>query len=104
MYINSPSTKTKNAEKEVLEELNAETLSIECVGGVVADSGMNGNHVEVYCCQITSPSLKEGYEGIHNIMLLSLEEIQNMAHNGEINDGYTLSAIELLQSRADNAN
>ena len=49
--------------------------------------------------EIVQRLLKEGYEGIHRVVLMSEEEISDSISTGRINDGYTLSALELIHKK-----
>ena len=90
---------SENAVKELDEELGVTVHKAEYIGKVVADSGLSGNPVDVYYCEVSRPVLKEGYEGIHRIVLMSEEEISESISAGRINDGYTLSALELIHKK-----
>ncbi|MBQ6456602.1 MAG: TIR domain-containing protein [Mogibacterium sp.] len=90
---------SENAVKELDEELGVAVHKAEYIGKVVADSGLSGNPVDVYYCEVSRPVLKEGYEGIHRVVLMSEEEISDSISTGRINDGYTLSALELIHKK-----
>jgi ADP-ribose pyrophosphatase len=89
----------ENARKEIEEELGAKILKLERLGQVVADSGLNGNKVDVYYCEIGQPCLKEGYEGIRKLEYYTAEELAESIKVEGINDGFTLSALGLLKNR-----
>ena len=57
---------------------------------------MSGGKADVYYCEISEPKLKKGYEGIHKLILLTPDELKEKITNGEIDDGYTLAAMEML--------
>ena len=69
------------------------------IASVIADSGVSGQKVSVYKCFITEPVRKEGYEGIVELELFSLDELLEKAGKGEINDGYTLAALSLMSAK-----
>lgn len=92
-------TGAENAAKEIREELGTRVLSSCYLGKVVADSGINGNPVEVYECKIADYETKKGYEGIENVVSLSETEIREWIAKGMINDGYTLAALSLLAGK-----
>ena len=89
-----------NAAKELEEELNANVRDIHYLGDIIADSGVSGNCVHVYHCKITRPALQKRYEGIRRLLFLSPEEISQEIQKGTLNDGYTLSALEMLEQSA----
>ena len=86
----------ENARKELREELGARVLSVKEAGTVVADSGLSGNRVKIYRCEIEEPQLKKDYEGICEIKLATETELKEMAAAGMLDDGYTLAALEVL--------
>lgn len=85
-------TSVDNVLKELREELGAETHSVAFIGTVVADSGICGNEVSVYLCELNNAETKYQYEGIEKIVLLSEKELDDWIANGKIDDGFTLSA------------
>ena len=87
----------ENAEKEAEEELGTRPHDIKYLGQVVADSGMNGNIVDVYTCSVDAEkiNIREKYEGIKNAVMLDSQEIKDYIRTGKINDGFTLSAYTL---------
>ena len=91
----------ENAKKEVEEELESRVLETKSLGTIVADSGVSGNPVDVVMCGIDHFSLKKDYEGIQKVIALSYEELREWVASGKINDGYTLSALTLLQMKND---
>ena len=92
-------TAEQNAKKEILEELGAEVISFTTIGSVIADSGLRGGAAEVIVCEIKNYELKEDYEGIKGLLLLSESELCEWLVNGKIDDGFTLSAIALLSAK-----
>lgn len=89
----------KNVGKEIEEELGAVTLHTEYLGEVVADSGMSGNKVSVYLCEIGEVKIKKGYEGILEYVVMSKADIKNWIRLGKINDGFSLAALGLYFMR-----
>lgn len=92
-------TVIENARKEVAEELNATINNITFLGEVVADSGLCGNKVAIFMCEVEGTKLKYGYEGIDEIIMLSENEISEWICQGKINDGYTLAAYAQYRAR-----
>lgn len=85
----------ENAKKEIKEEINADTISCDIIGTVVADSGVCGEKVAICLCEISKPFINEHYENIDEINLCSIDELTELIKNNAINDGYTLSALSL---------
>lgn len=89
----------ENAERELWEELGARCQRILPLGEVAPDSGLSASAAEVFLCELESyePSLRE--EGVREILTLSEEELKQCLVRGEINDGFTLAALTLWQSK-----
>ena len=91
-------TPTENVIKELREEVNGVVKNTYFLGNVIADSGFEGNQVAVYLCDLSSYSLQYQHEGIQNLAILTLSELQQWIHDGKINDGFTLSALTLWEA------
>lgn len=89
----------ENTKKEISEELNAIAYDIMRIGTVVADSGLCGEEVNIVVCKADLPEIKYGYEGITDIVLVSMDEICEMIKAGRINDSFTLSAVSHILSQ-----
>ena len=87
---------SENAVKELREELKCCPGRPELLGQVVADSGICGEKVWVFRCSITKPYTDGIYENIRSYTTVTLPELLQMVRRGQINDGFTLSAITLL--------
>lgn len=89
-----------NLRKELREELGtAEISNVRRLGAIAADSGILGTKAEVFLCDLEHPVLKQGYEEIEEIRLLSENELKERIGRGEISDGYTLAAFALYLSK-----
>ncbi len=88
-------TAFENAEKEMLEETGATVKCMTKLGEVIADSGLSGSKADVILCEISQTELRDKYEGIVEIVELTLSQFTKKAACGEINDGFTLAALEL---------
>lgn len=85
----------ENAKKELREEIHAEALSCEELGTTLADSGLSGEEIKVFCCEIKDFGFDSGYEGITNVAAFSLDELKNMIRDRKLDDGFTLAALAL---------
>lgn len=94
----------ENACKELFEEIGADVApeNLISLGTVVADSGISGNEVSIFMCNIQDAELKKGYEGIGDILMLSDAELNAAIASGKITDGYTLSAFMLWKCKGGN--
>lgn len=90
----------ENVKKEISEELGAQAEKLTCLGTVFADSGLTGNPVKVYMCEVHGVQEKIGYEGITRVTLLTEEELEHWIADGKITDGFTLSAYSLYKCRS----
>ena len=92
---------SKNAEKELREELHA-CISKEPVflGQVSPDSGLTSGCADVYCVELDSMEPAVGEEGIIGVELLTEEELKQLTTSvfTWTDDGFTLSAITLYTS------
>lgn len=89
----------RNAIKETEEEIGAEPHDVNLIGQIVADSGINGNKVDVYSCKVENIRIKEKYEGIKSFRLLSDDEMKQWIKERKINDGYTLASYALYSGQ-----
>lgn len=89
----------ENAKKEISEELGCECTDLQLLGRMVADSGICGEPVWVYGCQVDQPAVAQFYENITGCIEVTVEEITQMVRDGKINDGFTLSAMTLLNAK-----
>lgn len=93
-----------NVRKELSEEIGATTTDIEFLGKVVPDSGLSGNKVNIYKCKVLEYNENVNVEGIEEIKAISIDKIEQMILNGEINDGFTISAINFLRLSSNKQN
>ncbi len=92
----------QNAKKEMSEELKSNTDNYALLGTVIADSGVCGNEVQVYKCDITDEVATSDSEGIVGGIEVTAAEIQEMIQNRQITDGFTLAALQLYQNSKSN--
>lgn len=90
----------ENVCKEMKEELSANVNKIEKIGEVIADSGLTSNKVSVFKCEIEQYAIKDGYEGIKEVLLLEKDEFEKWIQDGKITDGFTLAAYSLDNARS----
>jgi len=84
---------------EIVEELGVQPKTITKLGEVVADSGLSGTLVSVFSCEVSTPIIKEEYEGIKGYIELTQEELEQYINEGKITDCFTLSAFLLYKLR-----
>ena len=85
--------------RELAEETGTTAMSSEVLGHVIADSGVSGDRVTIIAAEIGQASANIGHEGIQGYVLLTEEELDGKLSRGEIEDGFTLSAVALYKAR-----
>lgn len=87
-----------NIRKELAEEMGAVVEDIRKLGMIRADSGLSAGLADVYLAQVSQANAQIGHEGIRELLWVSEEELHSMIRSGAITDGFTLSALTLLDS------
>lgn len=82
---------------ELSEEMGATAIQVTHLGQVRADSGLAAGLVDVFLAEVTSAQAQLGHEGIQDLLWVSEAELTDMIRRGEIQDGFTLSALTLLR-------
>lgn len=97
-YATSGLPAEENARKETEEELGAKVRSTKYIGTVVADSGMSGQAVGIYLCEVESYHQPDHYEGIVGTCVVTHGELVDMICHNQISDGFTLAAYSHLSA------
>lgn len=95
-YAERDTAAKENACKEIGEELGAKVEDLQHIGCVVADSGISGQTVDIFRCEILNYQIQENHEGIVDAVVVTGEELTDMICNNEISDGFTLAAYSYL--------
>lgn len=100
-FLEKGLTKEENARKELKEEINATEAQMHYLGEVLPDGGMIGTSSALFLAKVPACQLKvnDELEGITTILELSCEEITEKILNGEIVDGYTMTALFLAKTK-----
>ncbi|MBO4551786.1 MAG: NUDIX hydrolase [Candidatus Methanomethylophilaceae archaeon] len=85
----------ENARAEILQEAGCTDCEMTHLGHLYPDSGLTSNKVDVFRCEMHNMSEKIGHEGIYGYRLVTEDELRQLIMNGEIDDGFTLSAFTL---------
>lgn len=93
-------TAEENCKKELMEELGCNTNSVDFLGTLVVDSGLNGDKVSVFACEVDGFTEKQGYEGIQNVLEVSKSKMKELIAENLITDGFSLSAYAMFMSKA----
>lgn len=91
----------QNAAKELYEETGIKDAKLTHLGQLNSDSGLTSDQVDLFLAEVKALSVsllhKEETESIAQVRLFSLDEICKMIVDGEITDGFTMSAIGIWQ-------
>jgi ADP-ribose pyrophosphatase len=90
---------TENAVEEILEETGFDIVGIEKLGEVHPDTGILASKANVYCATLSPGSnhtATDIIESICKVEFFTLAEIKMLISEGEISDGYTLSALAMF--------
>lgn len=98
-FGNSRMSASENARKEAGEEIGADDDAPTELGMVVANSGLSGVRVKVFLFRVHDYHTAYGQEGIVDANAYTPEEIEAMIENGELNDGFTLSAWAMYRTK-----
>lgn len=91
----------ENAAKELFEETGYTIRSLEFIGNVYPDTGLLSMQASVYAAYV-DPQVKQaadGEEAICSIETVAPDRLRKMIQDGDITDGYTLSALALYWAR-----
>lgn len=89
---NTPAT--ENARKEVLEEVEGEIKDEPVdLGEIYVNTGFEANATRLFFAQLQEVGKPNENEGIKSIKWVSVRELEDMIREGEITDGFTISAF-----------
>lgn len=81
------------AANELREEINGEASEIIDLGIFYHDAGLDGNPTNIFLAHMLTIGKSQIEEGIEESKLFSIAEVERMIVNGEITDGFTISAF-----------
>ncbi|MBR3131399.1 NUDIX hydrolase [Candidatus Saccharibacteria bacterium] len=91
----------QNAAKELYEETGIEECKLVHLGQLNTDTGLTSDQVDLFLADVKELSIsltgKEETEAISHIQIIPFEKVQQMIADGEITDGFTLSALGIWQ-------
>ena len=76
----------------------AGVCALSLLGRVQADSGLAAGYAQVYLAELSACEVSAGHEGIRDLLWLTREQLREAISRGEITDGFTLSALALLEN------
>ncbi|MGW2597982.1 NUDIX hydrolase [Streptomyces klenkii] len=86
-------TGVESAVRELAEEIGAEATELISLGRVHPDSGLLGDHVELFAARIAGFGPPETSEGIRRIVTRPWSEVSGMVAAGEITCGFTIAVL-----------
>jgi ADP-ribose pyrophosphatase len=90
------------ARREISEEIGIEIKSIQEIGTINPNSGLLVGAAQAYWVILepgeSNPNPEEG-EAFGDIIPLTVDQLMEKIRDGEIRDGYTLSALQLAQAQ-----
>lgn len=90
-----------SARGEVFEELGATASSIELLGQITPDSGLQSTRVAVLLARVAELSTRTDVGEVAATRWVTLEDLLALVDEGQIEDAFTLSALLLLLRRRD---
>ncbi len=86
--------------QELQEEINAVIKGEPVLLGKIApDSGITSKVVSIFLVDVESYFINQGHEGIKDCEKVTIEKLEKMIENDQINDGYTLGAYALFKQK-----
>lgn len=82
-----------SAQREIAEEIGAETHEAKSMGSICPDTGLLGTVVQAMFAVTGPPKAAAIDEGIAEIKEVTKDEFLTMVRRGEIDDGFTLAAF-----------
>jgi ADP-ribose pyrophosphatase len=86
-------TPEEDVRRELQEEIGVIPTTLESLGVVYPDTGLQGAAVHLFYAEIEDiPTITDDDEGIGAIRFVSPTELSQLIRDGEINDGFTIAA------------
>lgn len=89
----------ENARRELKEEIDAEVERIISLGMAEPDGGVSAQGVALFFAELKSVGAPSEAEGISHVMLTPMPEFERLIADGDIVDGFTLSAYARVKAR-----
>jgi ADP-ribose pyrophosphatase len=89
----------QSARHELEEEIGAGEIKLVDLGETYPDAGMDSSSVVFFYASIDSYGKPELHEGITDILPTPVSEFERMIRDGELKDGYLLTAYGLAKAR-----
>lgn len=92
-------TPEENAQRELMEEIGAPIIRLESLGHVYVNSSSIGGYDCLFFAEIASLGKLDVGEGISQVLLVPIKQFHRMIADGEITDGFTLSAYARARAK-----
>jgi ADP-ribose pyrophosphatase len=89
----------QSARRELTEEIGAADIQLVDLGEAYPDTGIGSSRVAFFCATIGSYGQPEVYEAITDILPTPVAEFERMIRDGELTDGYLLTAYGLAKAK-----
>jgi ADP-ribose pyrophosphatase len=89
----------QSATNELKEEIGAAGIKLVDLGETYPDAGIDSSSVAFFYASIDSYGKPELHEGITDILPTPVSELERMTRDGELKDGYLLTAYGLAKAR-----
>ena len=87
----------ETAESELAEELGAVASSLELIGHLTPDSGLQSSRVAVVHAQVAHVHAPSDTDEVLATAWISQRELEARIRRGEVEDGFTLAALTLFR-------
>jgi ADP-ribose pyrophosphatase len=82
----------ENARKEIQEEVQGEVKELVDLGSYHSNTGAEANNTKLFLAKLSRADEANIDEGISQLKLVSVEELERMIRDAEITDGFTIAA------------
>jgi len=89
----------ESARRELAEEIEAADIQLVDLGQAYPDTGIGSSRVAFFYATIGSYGRPELYEAITDILPTPVAEFERMIRDGELTDGYLLTAYGLAKAK-----
>lgn len=85
-------TSEENAQRELTEEIGATVSRLVSLGQVYPDAGASTEYNELFYAEVESYGNVESYEGISELLPVSLADFESLIRENKITDAFTIAA------------
>jgi ADP-ribose pyrophosphatase len=89
----------QSARRELIEEIGAVDIQFDALGQAYPDTGIGSERVAFFYASIGSFGQPQAHEAITDILPTPVAEFERMIRDGELTDGYLLTAYGLAKAK-----